>query len=187
MMEIIEKVRSFIQGLDEQEFYRYLAIFVGVLTLAAGILMFQNYRSVNYYKRRIDDTNELREEAKNILDKSRYVQQQRAEVDAILDKNIDFKIAGYFKQLITQLALTEKIKVETPSHVDRDANYRENLLDAKFENMNMKELTELLSEIEQNKRIYTKKLEIIKSKKSPDTIEVNITIATLQPKVAPAE
>ena len=49
--------------------------------------------------------------------------------------------------------------------------------------MNMKELTELLQAIEQNPRISTKRLEIIKAKKDSKTIDVQITITTLLPKV----
>jgi ribosomal protein S17E len=56
------------------------------------------------------------------------------------------------------------------------------LLNAKFDTMNMRQLCELLDAVEQNKRIYTKELEIIKSKKVPNTIDVNLTIATLQAK-----
>lgn len=46
----------------------------------------------------------------------------------------------------------------------------------------MKQLTELLYELEQKKRIYIKKLEIEKSKKTNNSIDVIITIATLLPK-----
>ncbi len=48
--------------------------------------------------------------------------------------------------------------------------------------MNMRELSELLNVLEQNKRVYTKELEVQKSRKSPRAIEVQLTIATLQPR-----
>ena len=52
----------------------------------------------------------------------------------------------------------------------------------------MKELCELLNVFEQNKRIYTKSLEIIqKSRKSPRTLEVQLTIATLKLRTEPTE
>jgi len=47
----------------------------------------------------------------------------------------------------------------------------------------MHELTRLLEEIEQNPRVATERLEITKSIKKPKTIEVNLTISTLLPKI----
>ena len=49
--------------------------------------------------------------------------------------------------------------------------------------MTMKDLTELLKEVEQNKRVFAKELEIIASKKTANTIDVNFTIATLEPQM----
>ena len=46
--------------------------------------------------------------------------------------------------------------------------------------MNTRELTDLLQEIERKKIVYTKDLEIDKSKKRPGTLDVSITIATLK-------
>jgi len=52
--------------------------------------------------------------------------------------------------------------------------------------MNTQKLTELLDTLEQNERIYTKEVEIYK----PDagqTINVNLLIATLEPKIETPE
>jgi hypothetical protein len=46
----------------------------------------------------------------------------------------------------------------------------------------MKNLTELLQEIELNKRVFTKELDITASSKQPGTIDVSLTIVTLEPK-----
>ncbi len=142
------------------------------------------YSTIKYWKKQTNEINAMRDEVKVILDKDELVQKQREEVNALLSEMPDFKIGEYFNDLIAKLGLTQNV-VTSPSitYADRgDKEYREVLLTTQFDMMNMKQLTELLNEIEQNKRIYTKELEIIKSKKTPNTIEVNLTIATLQRK-----
>ena len=116
---------------------------------------------------------------KRILTRAASVQQQRKEVDAILEEDKDFKIGGYFKDVLTKLVLTSKKAVESPSQIDREGKYRESILNVKFTDMDMKQLSELLNEIEKNKRIFTKELEVTTSRKTPQKIDVNLTIATL--------
>ncbi len=179
---MIERIRTFIETIETKDFYKYITFFLIGIILISGAIVFQYYRKVKYWKGRIKIINELREDdVKVIREKAQHVQQQRAEVDAILAEDEDFKIGGYFKDLLTKLQLTDKKIAEETTQIDREDNYRESELDAKFEDMNMKQLAELLQEIEQNKRIFSKKLEITKSKKNPGTIEVQITIATLLP------
>ena len=181
-MAVIEKIRTFIEAIETKDFYKYISFFLLGVTLISSGIVFQYYRKVNYWKGRIKIINELREDdVKIIREKAQHVQKQRAEVDAILAEDEDFKIGGYFKNLLTKLHLTDKKVAEETAQIDREDNYRESELNAKFEDMNMKQLAELLQEIEQNKRIFNKKLEITKSNKKPGTIEIQITIATLLP------
>lgn len=183
MMELLEKVKSYIETLERRNFYLHLGILTGSILLVTIVIMFRHHTQVTYLKKQIDDINDLREtDVRGILTKAKKVQQQRAEVDAMLAEDEDFKIGGYFKDLLTELNLTNKEEQEKTSQIDRADNYRESILTAKFVDMSMQELTLLLSKIEQKKRIYSKELEIKKSKKTPKTLEVSITIATLQPK-----
>ena len=85
--------------------------------------------------------------------------------------------------LLVKLNLRDKEVAEETSTADLEENYRRTELSAKFEDMSMRELTELLQEIEQNSRIATSRLEITQSKKKPRTIEVSLTISTLLPKI----
>ena len=181
-MEALENIKTFIDELDQKTFYKYLGIALGVITLCVILLMARHYSHINYLKQRINTINGFREDAKQILDKAQYVQQQRKEVDAMLAKDEDFKIIGYFEDLLTKLGLSDKKGVYTPSRIDRDKQYQESILNATFTGMNMKQVSQLLEEIEKNERIYAKQLEIIKSEKPPRSVNVSLTIATLQPK-----
>lgn len=183
-MKLFDPIKNFISTRDKKEFYYYLGGFlVGLLLVIIGITYYQSKR-VEYWKKRINITNEYREEIRKIITKDQHVHNQRNEVDKMLDETPDFKIDGYFTDLITKFRLLEGHATQrSVTYADRgDSKYREVLLNAKFDTMNMRQLCELLDAIEQNKRIYTKELEIIKSKKIPNTIDVNLTIATLQAK-----
>jgi hypothetical protein len=182
-LEIINKIQSFFESITEKQFFRYTIIVLGcILVLACGIIYYY-YRSITSLEEQLEDTNSMRQEVKKILDKASHVQQQRAEVDKIIKENEDFLIRDYFNKLLEEMHLIDnlggELQIET---VDREDNYREVSLRSEFVGLTMKELVELLQAIEQKKIIYTKSLDIIKSKKIAHTIDVNLTIATLQPK-----
>jgi len=182
-MKFLNNIKAFIATRDKNEFYYYLIGFLAGLLIVSASIMYYQLSSVDYWRKRINDINELREEIRKVIDKDQHVLSQRAEVNKMLAETPDFKIDGYFTDLLTKLNLTTHKTLSSVTYADRgDPEYREVLLNAKFDTMNMKQLCELLDAIEQTKRVYTKELEIVKSKKIPNTIDVNVTIATLQAK-----
>jgi hypothetical protein len=183
--EVLQKITRFFQNLNEKNFYKYLAVFLCSIILIGAFMIFRYYRNREYYTQKIATTNDLRQEVRTILEKAQRVKREQIAVNRMLEQEPDFKIRGYFEQLIATLGLPDNKQVAvTTSQVDRDDQYRESILNAKFVEMNMKQLAELLQEIEKNRRIYAKELEITKSKKRPKTIEVSLTIATLDKKAA---
>jgi hypothetical protein len=182
-MNIWQKVQMYIDTLDDKRFYQYTGGFLaGIIIICSGII-FNYYRSVRHLKREIARVNEERITIRNLLERALLVKKEQKEIDAILAKDENFKIAGYFEDLLGTLGLADKkasdVQVTTPS---REGKYQESILQAKFTGMTMKDLTELLQEIEGNKRVFTKELDITVSAKKPGTIDVALTIATLEPK-----
>lgn len=182
-MEIIEKVYTYINNIEKKRFYQYS---IGLLSLTALIMfaiIFQYYRTIWSLKAEINKINENREEVREILDKGLIVKREQKEINAIIAKDKNFKIAGFFEDLLGKLGLSNKkvseIDVTSP---ETESKYQENILTAKFDGMTMKELTLLLQELEMNKRVFTKELEITVSQKIPNTIEVTLIIATLEPR-----
>jgi hypothetical protein len=183
MMDILHKIQTYLDSLEEKRFYQYLMGSIAVILLLIAGILFQYYRKVSYLKSEINRINEERANIRTILEKALLVKKEQKEIDAILAKDENFKIAGYFEDLLSKLGLADKkasdVQVTTPS---REGKYQENILQAKFTSMTMKDLTELLQEIELNKRVFTKELDITISQKKPGTIDVTLTIATLEPK-----
>src|SRR5947207_4761861 len=181
-MIFIDKIRTFFDSIDTKTFYHYIAGYGAVCFLLFGTMIYYFYSTTNVLQKKIKNLNITREETvRAILESAQSIEQQRATVEAILSQIPDFKIAGYFKDLLTKLNLKNKEvqEAETTTTTEREDNYRETELNAKFEDMNMKEVTELLQALEQNPRISTKRLDIIKAKKDSKTIDVQITITTL--------
>ena len=181
-MKIAEPLQNFINKLESQDFYKYLfATLALVFFLIFGII-FQFYRSKSTLLEKIDTINEQREITQRILGKYQHVKKQQKDVDAMLAQNEGFKIGGYFKTLLTELNLKDNKTVGDHSHIDHRNNYRENILRTKLVDMNMKQVCELLYELEKTKRIYTKELSVSKSKKKHKKVDIALTIATLEPR-----
>ncbi len=181
----LSRITDMISGLSPRDFYRYLAISLGIFLALFSGLIYIHYRRISIAQRRIRRIGQQREEARAILQEHQLVKQQQADVDAILAADKKFRILDYFNSLLQELNLTA-LSTQAPAITEQDLGngYSEVQLTASFANMNMKQITELLFKIEQNQRVYTKELIIVKSMKSP-TLDVTLVIATLQP-TAPA-
>ncbi len=183
-MTFLEPIKNFLNKIDSKTFLYSVIGYIAACTLLFAIMIFYYYSSINSLHKKIKRLNSTREEeVLVILETAELVKKQRLMVEETLAKDTDFKIGGYFKNLLTKLNLKDKEVAEETSTSDLEENYRKSELNAKFEDMTMKELTELLQEIEQNSRIATERLEVTKSKKQPKTIEVSLTISTLLPKI----
>ena len=181
-MEMVNKLRLAMEGLERKDFYKYMAIVFGIIMVLIFLFVFWYYSKVGSLMLQIEDINDIREQkVRIILGKKDSVEKQREQVRAILAKEKGFRIADYFKKLVTRHNLSDNKIQEMPPIVGSSGTvYREVVLSAKFANMTMKQLTGFLEEIEKTERVYAKSLDIRRSKKTPKTIEVDITIATLQ-------
>lgn len=182
-MDFLIKIQAYLDNIDAKHFYRYCLGFIAALCLISSLIMFQYYRKVRSLKNKIETVNGMREEVRTILGKVQHVKKEQREVDELLKQDPNFKIAGYFEEVLSKTGLNRKkasLEVTSPA---REGKYQESLLNVKLTDMTMKELTELLQEIEQNKRVFTKELEITASRKNANSIDVNLTIATLEPRI----
>lgn len=182
-MVLLEQIKSFFNTTETKTFYYYILGYVIACTLLFGVTIFYYYHSTNKLYRKIKTINSSREEeVRVILEESARVKQEQIRMEDILSKDPDFKIAGYFEELLSKLGIKDKRISFEAGRSDLEGNYVKSELSAKFEDMTMQELTELLQDLDQKERIATERLEITKSRKKPKTIEVNLTISTLLPK-----
>ncbi|HEV2916931.1 MAG TPA: hypothetical protein VGW78_04235 [Candidatus Babeliales bacterium] len=181
MAAFFDTLHRKIAAIEPKKFLYYVGIILGITIALIGGLIFQYYRSIHAITKRIGRINQYRQQAQDILERAQEVITQRQQVDSLLAEDLNFKIGGYFKDVLNKLQLSQKEKMETTQTIEREDNYLEQVLNAKFVDLNMKELTTLLAEIEGNPRIYTRELEIKRGEKTPGTIDVTLVIATLLP------
>lgn len=181
-MALFDKIRDFIYGLEERSFYIYIAAFLGVIVLLSAGMVYYQYSSTEELVTSIAEINdERRDTVATLLNKGQRVKRKLADINKMLAQDTDFKIGEYFKNLDTSM---RPVKAVTPIQTERDDNYRETSLKADFNEVTMEQLVKLLKTIEKTDRIYIKELIIKKSVKSPQSIDVELTIATLLPKIA---
>lgn len=182
-MPLLEKIRTFLESLDEKTWNRYMGIVFACLLTLMLLIIFWYYRAAGNVKRAINGINDEREQVHEILTRAQRVAKQRQEITTLLDEDPDFKIKGYLQEVMGRIGIAHNITTENDTQIDHEGDdYRESRVTYQFTATTMKELTELLEDIEQNKRLFTKELEITKSKKVPKTIDVTLTVATMQPK-----
>lgn len=180
-----EKIRNFIKRLDTKQAYQFIGAILAVVILMMIIMLFGYYRSIQKLQQRLRRVNQQRQITRSILEKNEYVLQQQAKVDEILAQDKNFKIKEYFNGVVQAAGLTGLISKEADwSAQELVPGYTEIKLDVGFSGLNMKQLVDLLYKIEQNERVYTKDLKIIKNLKSP-TIDVTLVIATFEATATP--
>lgn len=182
-MTWLTNLQQYLASLDRKRLYQYLGSLIGAIFFVMILLIFNYYRKIGKFKAEIEQVNEIRQEIKTLLDQARNVKAEQKEIDTILANDPNFKIAGYFEDLIEKLHLSQKAegKIE-PSIATREGKYQETVITAKFNGMNMEELVTLLQEIDKNKRVFSKELDITASKRTANAIDVSLTIAALEPK-----
>ncbi len=181
-MEFLDQIQAYLSNLEQKRFNQYVGGLLGFITLIMLLLMFQYYRKVSYLKTQAAAVNEQREETQTILMRAQQIKNIQKENETILAQDKNFKIAGFFEDLIGKFGLAQKKSSVGLDIALGEGKFQESILTAKFAGITMKEVTELLQEIEQNKRVFIKELALGASTKPPNSIDVTLVIATLEPK-----
>ena len=183
-MTLLKKLQDFIQQLNERSFITYLIGYWIVIFLTALLIIVYYFWGVSSTTTEINIINEAREQTREILQKAQRVQQQRKAVDAILAQDPEFKIDGFIRDITKQLSLEQNFTSGEFTTTVVEDNYREQAEKVTLSEINMKQLAQFLSTIEQTNRLYIKDLEIVRSEKNPQSINSTLTIATLLPPLA---
>lgn len=181
-MTLLEQIQHIIDSMDTTTWYRWVALYIGCMLVCAGGIIYIYYHSRHTWIDQSNYINEMRVQARNILKKAQGVYSQRAEVNKIIQAEPDFILPQYLQEVMSQTGITQSLNTINTTQIDREDQYRENIASISFTNTTMRVLTKFLQAIDQNKRLYTRELDITKSKKTPRTIDVNVVITTMQPR-----
>lgn len=183
-MKWLDSLQSYLDNLDRKSFRNYSLAFFAVFMIAFSYLIYNFYSNVHSLKSKINVLNRKRRNVTELLQQYELVQKQKKQVEEILNKEKDFKIKQFFDEKLTKLGIIQNKKSADDSEGESIEGYTERKLDAVIENINTKQLAELLEELERTDRIYLKEVDIEKNKETP-TITAHIIIATLEPKTEP--
>ena len=193
MNKFISPITNFFFNLDEKNFNHILIGSISGIIILFGLFLYLQFHEVRRLKREMIKVNNERMQTKEILEQNEILKKQQKEVEELIAQDKQFKyIKQEFLKIIDTLNLKNNLKTDpTPvtkelEHL-RSQGYEEVQLDIELTKLNMRQLTELLIELEKNKRINIKRLEIAKSKNEP-TVEVQpLVISTIQKKAEATE
>jgi len=190
MNKVVTKVVNFFWELDSNQFKKLLLGSVLTIIALFSLMLYVQFKGIRKLKREMININDNRMRIKEILEKNEVLKKHRAHVEEIIAQDKKFKLGEYIEQTVKQLDLVKNLKAYPLSINDlehlRSKGYEQVRMEADFVNLNMKQLVDLLQELEQNNRIDIKNLDITKSKKQA-TIDVQIIITTLQQKIETSE
>ncbi len=181
-MNIIIKIREFLQTLDSDKFYQGLGVAGACFSgLTVGIIYYY-YSSINELQKNIKNNNLKREDVQKVLKRLQVVRSQKEEVNALLSEEKGFLITRFFSDCLDSLHLKEALKGnKDPEFSEEDVynkKYKESRVVAQLAGITIEPLCKLLSLIEEKKRVYVKDLTIKRNKNA--TMDVTLTIATLR-------
>ena len=180
-MSVVDTIRYFLSTKNRRDLYLYYSGFLGIMILIIAFIVGAHFSTLSRLTSELKKVNKNRSAAQAILVQNNEVMAQQEAVKAILDEEPSFYIGQYFTDLIRAQNLQEHLtKDPERSESDVGNGFTEHKLAVTFSRLDMKVLTELLFKIEQNQRVYTKELKIIKNIKD-GLLDVTLVIATLEP------
>lgn len=180
-MKFIDPVRKFIESKDQKEFFKYAVIAIGIIVALAIAIVWWSHIYIASAEEMIQDINNQREQVKKILTKHTYLEKEEREINAFIAKNPDFTILGYITQLLNQFGLTSNIPLEENISAGVGTNtYAEIISHVEIVDTDMQTVAKLFQEIEKEKRVSIKSIEITRAK--PTTVTVRLEIASLRKK-----
>lgn len=183
-MVFFDTIRYHLMQLDEKTFFAYIGGFLlGVILIACG-LFYYYYSAIEERTEALHALNEKRHEMKKLFETDESVKKQETAVNKMLREDEHFKIGDYFQKVVDKVKLKDAEKEKNQVNTEQlQGRYRESTLTTRFQMIDMKQLCELLGEIEQNKRVYTKSLDIVRSATAPNKLDVTLAIGTLEQEI----
>lgn len=180
-MELLNRIKDFIRALEDRDLYIYIASYLAILMLLLMLLIYFHYSKVSSYNEQLKKIDTQRAQTKKILTDYKAVNLQAARVEDILAENKNFRIGEAYQGIINRLGLgSNQTEMPTPAAGETVSGKTEVVLNTHLNGITMKQLTDLLSEIANVNQMYPKDL-VIKKTPNSQTVDVDLTIATLEP------
>jgi len=182
-MILFKKLNTRLESLSAKTFSIIGGILISITIAIGGLIIFWHFNAINHLYEQLEEINALRKDRiQPLLIRAKRVRKEHEKVDALLAQDPNFKIGEVIENILTELHLIDNAVTRNYAETEREEKYIERVLSMRLENIDMKQLAQLLERIESNQRITMNTIEIVKSKKKLNKLEVSLTIAELQPK-----
>lgn len=182
---LLSRIENFLATQNSTMFRNYILGYISVFSaICLGLIFYYNYCTDSITKN-IKALNTKRVQVQELLSQELTVREQQNRVDELIRQDKNFLIMHYFESIIAQLNLANNLP-EKPRLISvdpvllRSKGYSELILEIKLIALNMWQVTQLLEELEKNKRVYIKNLELESNLGTPPTVNLLLTIATLK-------
>lgn len=179
-MNLLNKYTDFIAHRSRKDFIRLLIALCGLILAVLIFLIYLFFHQKHTAVRALQDAYKQRNELQLLIEKNNEIKRQKEIVSQLLEKNNNFKLIQFFDVLVDTQRLGQYVadKRLTTTELEQQSMLEIELA-IQLRAITMQQLVLLLQKIEENERVYFKKLEIRKAGKLP-AIDVDVTIATLQ-------
>lgn len=185
MMQLFARITDFFARLDKKQMQRLIMVAIGSAFVLLGLVAYFQYRQVQFFRREMITINNARIKVNEILERNEVLKQQQQHGEGIMAKDKNFYLKEHVNSIVSKLGLQNNFKGGPVSINDlenlRARGYEEVKMLADFVGINMRQLVELVRELELNERLDIKKIDIVKAKQS-NAIDAQLSISTLQPK-----
>lgn len=184
MNQFVQQAVDFFKHSDKKQTKKVLAASVGAMALIFFGFLYLQYRQTSFFKREMENVNNARLQIKDLLTRYEALKQEQKRGEEILARDKNFKLKDYVNTVVEKVGLKSNFNKDQISSGNPDRaqtqNFEEIKMDAGFNDINTKQLIDLINALEQNERIDIKQIEIIKKNQG---IDVQLVISTLQQKV----
>src|SRR3990167_1906578 len=188
--QFIARIENFLATQSRTKFKQLVLGYIGGFSLLLVGIGYYRHHSLQALVRQLQTLNKKRLQVTEVLSEELTIQAQQLKVLELLAKDPNFFFRQYLEQLLSELNLSDHLLddehdthvTETEPEALKSKQLSEVTLETKLQGLNMEQVTQLLTAIEQNKRVYLKTIELEATKDVPPTVHLTLVMGTLSRK-----
>lgn len=182
MKALLEPITDALSSLNKQQFKLALYAAIAFFIVICGGLVFWHISAMKQIQQQYSKINEQRKAARILLGKQQLVNEQKYTAEENLSKDKNYKLIEGIGSLVQQLGLQQKVKsrnIVATEDSFRGSGYAEVQAELVLTGLNTFQLVKLLQAIEENQRLFLKKV-TIEQPVADGPLNVTLSISTLQ-------
>jgi len=174
----LESMQDYFYGLNHKEMLRIIGAYFVCFSSLVIFLFFRHVSLLREIELKSKNLNKSRQNIQVVFTEYDNLKNRKVEVDQILMKDKNFYLVKYYQDKIKSSSIMNKTSSSLVVQPGPNG-YDEESLQISFNQISMKQLCEFLQELQENQRVFVKKLDITKGA-APKKINVSLTIATFK-------